>query len=72
MSSCIDSTVFNTNISALSDFMPPLFSTVQCDNTLNSFSMCQEHPFINVSAYEDYVSNNSVLYAVTIIGTERT
>jgi len=72
MSSCINSTISNTNISALFDFMPSLFSTVQCDNTLNVFSMCQEHPFINISACEDYVRNNSVLCAVTISGTERT
>ncbi len=66
MNSCVDSTLSNTNISSILDFMPDLTSTIQCDDTLNASNTCQEHPFINVSACEDYVQNNSVLCAITI------
>lgn len=67
--SCINSTSLNNNITQLSDFMPILNATIQCDDTLNASNICQEQPFINVSLCEDYVRNNSVLCAITVNGT---
>lgn len=70
--SCINSTISNTNITALTDFIPLLIPTVTCNNNSNASNICQEHPFINLTACQDFVRNNSVLCAVTTAGNETT
>ncbi|CAF1508445.1 unnamed protein product [Adineta steineri] len=70
MTTCNNSAYNTSTDIELDNLMPNLTSLIQCDYTSNSSVTCTEQPYVNISACEDYVRNNTVLCAITINGTQ--
>ena len=68
-SSCYDSIEQSSDILSLTNFIPDLSSTMQCNATVNASNVCRQHHFIDTFDCEAYVNYNSVLCAITVNGT---